>query len=52
MSKMQWVIADQRGEKREVAYETKIEVDVSLERMRIAAIKTKNDWARLDLEGK
>lgn len=39
---IQWVIADKSGDKREGAYETEVEAAVALERMRLAAIRTKN----------
>lgn len=52
MNKIQWVIADQSGDKREGAYETKIEADVALERMRLASIKTKNEAQARVREGR
>lgn len=41
--KLQWVIADRNGDRREGAYETEVEAAVALERMRLAAIRTKNE---------
>ena len=39
----QWVIADNRGQEREGAYETPAEAAVALERMRLAAMKSQHD---------
>jgi len=41
--RIQWVVADKGGNKREGAYETEAEAAVALERMHLAAVKTKND---------
>lgn len=47
----QWVIADNRGQEREGAYETPAEAAVALERMRLAAVKTKNEAQARASEG-
>ena len=49
---IQWVVADKGGNKREGAYETEAEASVALERMRLAAVKTKNDAQARASEGR
>lgn len=40
---LQWHVADERGDSGEIAYETRVEAEVAIERMRLSAIKRKHE---------
>lgn len=40
---LQWHVADERGDSGEIAYETRVEAEVAIERMRLLATKRKHE---------